>query len=203
MDASAVLGYVGTHAVGRWPLGARGEMSVGARPSSATGASVEEVLSHVDALYNHARHLTGHDAEAEDLVQETCVRALANTAAYRAGNLKAWLFRILRNAFIDARRRRKPEQPLGELDVVDGGEGELLRDDLELERLRGVVADDIRAAMAALSDEARAIILLDLEGFSESEIAELMGCPAGTVKSRLSRARVLLRRLLGEYARST
>ena len=130
------------------------------------------------------------------------MRALANAHEYRPGNLKAWLFRILRNAFIDGRRRRRPEQPLGELDVVDGGDGELLRDDLELERLRGVVGEDIQAALAALSDDARAIILLDLEGFSESEVAELMGCAQGTVKSRLSRARMLLRRRLKDYARS-
>ena len=173
-------------------------MSPGATTS---GASTDDVLAHLDALYNHARHLTGNDAEAEDLVQETSLRALAGAHTFRTGNLKAWLFRILRNAFVDARRRRRPEQPLGELDVVDGG-GELLRDDLELERLRGVVAEDIQAALAALSDDARAIILLDLEGFTEPEMAELLECAAGTVKSRLSRARMLLRRRLKEYARS-
>jgi len=165
------------------------------------GASVEEILVHTSALYNHARYLTGGDVEAEDLVQETCLRAIAGADSYRPGNCKAWLFRILRNAFIDARRKRRPEQPLGELDVVEGGDGELLRDDFELERLRGVVAEDIQSALAALSEDARAIILLDLEGFTESEVAELMSCPAGTVKSRLSRARVLLRRRLKEYAR--
>jgi RNA polymerase sigma-70 factor (ECF subfamily) len=167
----------------------------------AEGASADEILVHLDALYDHARHLAGNDAEAEDLVQEACLRALAGAGAYRPGNLKAWLFKILRNAFIDARRRRRPEQPLGELDIVDGGGGELLRGDLELERLRGVVAEDIAAALSALSDDARAIILLDLEGFTESEVAEIAGCAPGTVKSRLARARVLLRRRLEEYAR--
>jgi RNA polymerase sigma-70 factor (ECF subfamily) len=171
-------------------------------PTSAAAVTVEGILAHADALYNHARHLTGSDAEAEDLVQEASLRALASAQEFRPGNLKAWLFRILRNAFIDARRKRRPEQPLGELDVVDGGGGELLRDDLELERLRGVVAEDIQDALAALSDDARAIILLDLEGFAESEVAELMGCAPGTVKSRLSRARALLRKRLREYARS-
>jgi RNA polymerase sigma-70 factor, ECF subfamily len=163
---------------------------------------VGDVMAQVDALYNHARYLSGNDAEAEDLVQDTCTRALVARQTFTGGNLKAWLFRILRNAFIDGHRKRRNEQPLGELDVVDGAaDGELLRDDLELERLRGVVADDIRAALVALSDDARALILLDVEGFTESEMSEMLGCPPGTVKSRLHRARVLLRGRLKEYAK--
>ena len=119
-----------------------------------------------------------------------------------AGNVKAWLFRILRNTFIDGYRRRRDEQALEEVDLSQGAdEQELLRDDWELDRLRGIVAQDIEAALVGLSEQARTIVLLDVEGFTESEIAEVMGCPIGTIKSRMSRARVLLRLRLKEYAR--
>ncbi|HVZ72267.1 MAG TPA: RNA polymerase sigma factor [Polyangia bacterium] len=164
-------------------------------------AFVRQVWAHVGALYDHARRLAGGDAEAEDLVQETCMRALLGRRTFVEGNLKAWLFRILRNTWIDAHRKRRPEQPFNELDVVDGAEDALRSDDGELARLRGLVAADVEAALAALSDDARAIVLLDLEGFSEREIADILGCPAGTVKSRLSRARVRLRQRLAEYAK--
>jgi RNA polymerase sigma-70 factor (ECF subfamily) len=168
-----------------------------------------EALAYADALYHHARQLTRNDADADELVQETYVRALAGAHSFVAGNLKAWLFRIQQNAFIDLYRRRRHQPAPGELEVVDGAvdgavdgttDAAPLRDDLELERLRRLVASDIEAALASLSDDARAIVLLDLEGFTEVEVAEVLGCALGTVKSRLSRARALLRERLKDYA---
>jgi RNA polymerase sigma-70 factor (ECF subfamily) len=177
---------------------------VGAHTLSPPGWSGPEALAHADRLYNLGRRLTGNDADAEELVQETYVRALAGAHTFVGGNLKAWLFKILRNTFVDLRRRNRtvPAPATGDLDgAAAGDEAELLRDDLELERLRRVVGEEIEAALAGLSDEARTIVLLDVEGFSETEVADVLGCPVGTVKSRLSRARLHLRQRLKDYAR--
>jgi RNA polymerase sigma-70 factor (ECF subfamily) len=175
----------------------------GGRDRSGLG---EAAIAHLDALYNHARYLTGADAEAEELVQETYARALARGDSFVGGNLKAWLFKILRNTFVDGYRRRQHAAHTG---VADGDLGEpaaeepTLRDDAELGRLRRVVGAEIEAALASIAPEARAIILLEVEGFGEAEIAEVLDCPVGTVKSRLSRARALLRTKLKDYARSS
>jgi RNA polymerase sigma-70 factor, ECF subfamily len=159
-----------------------------------------EALSHADALYNHGRRLTRSDGEAEELVQETFVRAFAGAHTFVGGNLKGWLFRIQRNAFIDLYRKGRQQPVLGELDVVDGAdERELIRGDRELDHLRQLVSEEIEAALAELSEEARAIILLDVEGFTETEVADVLGCALGTVKSRLHRARTLLRERLEHY----
>ena len=181
---------------------------VGSETMSPAAWSGAEALAHADRLYNLGRRLTGNDADAEELVQETYVRALAGARTFTGGNLKAWLFKILRNTFVDLRRRSRTvavpaNAALADADAhsATGDDVELLRDDLELERLRRLVGQEIEAALAALSDEARTIVLLDVEGFSESEVADVLGCPVGTVKSRLSRARALLRQRLRDYAR--
>jgi RNA polymerase sigma-70 factor (ECF subfamily) len=162
-----------------------------------------EALGHIDALHRLARYLTRDDADAEDLVQETYARAVAGAAGFTPGtNLKAWLFRILRNTFISLYRRRRASPEIGGLDLEQTpATEEWLRDDLELDRLRKVVAEEIEAALMSLSEEARTIVLLDVEDLSETEMAAVIDCPVGTVKSRLARARAALRRRLRDYAR--
>lgn len=178
----------------------------GGDPGQA-GELGREALAYADALYNLARHLTGNDSDAEDLVQETYSRALGSAGQFTPGtNLKAWLFRILRNTFISQYRRQRGNPTVGGLDTVGDEQPPLadigrVRDEVELDRLRKVVTEDIERALMTLSEDARTVILLDLEGLSEVEAAAVMGCAVGTVKSRLSRARASLRALLEDWRR--
>jgi RNA polymerase sigma-70 factor (ECF subfamily) len=164
------------------------------------------VLEYLDCLHNFARYLSGSDAEADDLVQETYARALGAGSTFDEGtNLRAWLFRILRNAFIDGRRRAKrtvaenvASEPASDAAAFAR---EPLLGDVEMDALRGAVAADIERSLASLSPDARAVVLLDMEGFTEAEVAQILGCPVGTVKSRLARARETLREVLAQYRR--
>ena len=166
-----------------------------------------QALAYVDVLHNLARYLTGNETDAEDLVQETYARALRAEHQFAPGtNLKAWLFRILRNTFLSSYRRRRNDPTVGGLDTVAAETdaatpSDWLLGDVELDRLRKVVADEIEAALMTLSEESRTVILLDLEGLTEVEVADVVGCAVGTVKSRLARARAALRQKLKDYGR--
>jgi RNA polymerase sigma-70 factor, ECF subfamily len=163
-------------------------------------------LDHLDALHRVAWRLTRHAADADDLVQETYLRAIRGAERFTPGtNLRAWLFRVLRNAFLDRYRRERSNRAAPEDEAEAAGAAESrdgwLRGDAELERLRAVVAEEIEAALRQLPEEARTVVLLDVEGLGEAEIAQVMDCAPGTVKSRLHRARSRLRVLLADYRR--
>src|ERR1044071_9729232 len=152
-------------------------------PEAPAATLAEQALEHVDDLYGLARHLCRDDHDAEDLVQETYARALAGGSRFDGSNLRAWLFRILRNCFIDRARRRKIVLEIPD-DTLDTAQPET-----SLEQLRYVTAAEVARAIATLPVELRLVVLLDVEGFSEAEIADIAHCAAGTVKSRLSRAK--------------
>ena len=191
----------------RWHSGVSGaydlDMAWGERADP--GRLGREALAYADTLYHLARYLTRSPTDAEDLVQETYARALGAAHQFTPGtNLKAWLFRILRNTFLSQYRHERHNPTVGGLDTVAPTAPEpaqWLRGDLELDRLRKVVGEEIERALMSLSEEARTVILLDLEGLTESEVAGVVGCAVGTVKSRLARARAALREQLRDYAR--
>jgi RNA polymerase sigma-70 factor (ECF subfamily) len=170
----------------------------GAKPARGEW-SKQEALAHADALYNFARRLAGNAEDAEDLVQDTYARAFGAASQFVAGtSVRAWLHRILRNAFVD-RYRRARREPLLHPDDVE--ELDVQQGDAELVLLRRAIAEDVETALKALSVDARTIILLDLEGFTEAEMAGIVGCPINTVKSRLARARAALRARLRDYSK--
>ena len=194
----------------RWYLAAKtasGDQEREHGEGHAPGALLgHEGLAYASALYNVAYYLTRNAPDAEDLVQDTYVRAMrAATQFSRGTNLKAWLFCILRNTFLSLHRRRRFPLPIGGLaalaGLTDRGHHERRRDDLELDRLRNVVREDIERALMTLSEPARTVVLLDFEGLTEAEVAQVVGCAVGTVKSRLARARAALRQQLRDYAK--
>src|SRR5437763_16094243 len=170
---------------------------------------LDECMSHMDALYGVACRLTRNPTEAEDLVQDALVKAMRARDQFQAGtNLKAWLFRILTNTFINKYRRGGLERSL-----LDGPDADPLVDgwvsastmrqlrDPEQIALTPIVEGEVGRALDQLPTEFKlAVILCDVEEFSYEEIAEIMQCPIGTVMSRLHRGRKLLQKSLYNHA---
>jgi RNA polymerase sigma-70 factor (ECF subfamily) len=167
-------------------------------------------MEHMASLYSAALRMTRNPADAEDLVQETYLKAYRAFGSFKEGtNLKAWLYRILTNTFINSyrARRRRPEQTelddvedlylyrrLGGLEAVAAGRG------AEEEVLDHFTEAEVKEAVEALPEQFRmAVLLADVEGFSYKEIAEILDVPIGTVMSRLHRGRRALQKTLHQF----
>lgn len=169
----------------------------GCRNEDRDAATFEaQTLIHADALYRTAYHLCRNRVEAEDLTQETYLRAYRAFGSFRGGNIRSWLFTILRHAFLDDCRRRGRR---GEYSIDDIGPERIGASEpsAEFEALRGLPSEALERAFTTLPTEWRMLVILaDVEEFSYRELAEIMDIPQGTVMSRLHRARGRLRNSL-------
>ncbi len=168
-------------------------------------------MEHMPALYTAALRMTRNPADAEDLVQETYLKAYRAFGSFTEGtNLKAWLYRILTNTYINAYRAAKRRPEVSDVEDVEDlylyhrlspldGSGRSAED----EALAGFTDDEVKTAIEALPDAFRiAVLLADVEGFSYKEIAEITDVPIGTVMSRIHRGRRALQKTLAHFAQA-
>jgi RNA polymerase sigma-70 factor (ECF subfamily) len=168
-----------------------------------------EFLPHIDAMYNFAYRITYDEASAKDLLQETYYKSFRFIESFHEGtNAKAWLFRILKNSFINEFRKKNKEPSMVDYQDVEtyynsDDVNEVITSDLRVEVLQDMIGDEISNALNALAVDFRIVIILcDLEGFTYEEMSKILDIPIGTVRSRLHRARNLLRERLKTYAKS-
>jgi RNA polymerase sigma-70 factor (ECF subfamily) len=177
------------------------------KDNDETASFQEEALIHMESLYQGALYMTRDPAEAEDLVQETFLKAHRFWGRYQKGtNCKAWLYRIMTNTLINRRRKKKHAfSLLEETDTDSSTEGaydhSVFYSGPENTYLQGMLPDRVLKAIESLPESFRVpVVLSDLQDFSYKEIAEIMDCPVGTVMSRLFRGRKRLQELLFDHA---
>jgi RNA polymerase sigma-70 factor (ECF subfamily) len=169
----------------------------------------KEFMPYIDSMYNFAYRLTFDEDDAKDLVQDTYMKAYRFINSFQEGtNAKAWLYRILKNSFINDYRKKSKEPSKVDYQEVEQfyNSEDTPRDltvDLRSEATKDMIGDEVSNALNSLAIDFRTVVILcDLEGFTYEEMAKILDIPIGTVRSRLHRARNLLREKLGTYAHS-
>ncbi len=167
-----------------------------------------EFMPHINSMYNFAYRLTLDGDDSKDLLQDTYLKAYRFLNSFQQGtNAKAWLFRILKNSFINDYRKKSKEPSKVDYQEVESfynseDVDRQITPDLRVEALKDMIGDEISNALNALDVDFRTVIILcDLEGFKYDEMAKILDIPIGTVRSRLHRARNLLKEKLSEYAK--
>lgn len=176
--------------------------------SEKTDIFDNEFMVHVDSMYNFAYRLTFDEDDAKDLVQDTYLKAFRFINSFERGtNAKAWLFRILKNSFINEFRKKSKQPSKVDYNEVEqyynsDDAGANITTDLRVETVQDMIGDEISGALNGIPVDFRTVIILsDLEGFTYEEMSKILDIPIGTVRSRLHRARNMLKDKLVSYAK--